>query len=46
MIQKIREYYDTFLKDTLEPYDNWPEERWIDVSENGWICYVADRIEL
>ena len=45
-LENFREYYDTFLEDTLGPYDNWPEERWIDVSENGWICYVADRIEL
>lgn len=35
-LENFREYYDTFLEDTLGTYDNWPEERWIDVSEKEW----------
>lgn len=42
-LENFRKYYDTFLEDTLGTYDNWPEERWIDVSEKEWQDFMIAR---
>nr|WP_303244044.1 endo alpha-1,4 polygalactosaminidase [uncultured Cellulosilyticum sp.] len=35
-IENFRDYYDDFVSLTLSDYENWPEERWIDVSNPKW----------
>lgn len=35
-IENFRDYYGDFVNITLSDYDNWPEERWIDVSNKKW----------
>lgn len=41
-IETFRPYYEDFKKLTLGPYENWPEEYWIDVSAQTWQHYVTD----
>ena len=40
-IEDFRPYYDEFKSYTLAPYENWPEEHWIDVSVPQWQDYVV-----
>ena len=35
-LEKYRSYYEEFKDLTFMDYDNWPDERWIDVSSNVW----------
>lgn len=35
-IEDFRDYYKDFVNITLSDYENWPEERWIDVSNKKW----------
>ncbi|MGL5258022.1 MAG: endo alpha-1,4 polygalactosaminidase [Proteocatella sp.] len=35
-IETFREYYDDFKDITIGDYENWDEEKWIDVSNEKW----------
>lgn len=35
-LEKYRSYYEEYKDLTFLDYDNWPDERWIDVSDDGW----------
>lgn len=35
-IETFREYYDDFKDITIGDYENWDEEKWIDVSDEKW----------
>ena len=35
-LENYRDYYDDFESYTFKDYDNWPEERWIDVTNQDW----------
>jgi len=35
-IETFRDYYIYFEKYTLDDYENWPDEKWIDVSKHEW----------
>lgn len=35
-LENYRDYYDEFKTLTFMDYENWPMERWIDVSDVGW----------
>ena len=35
-LETYRDYYDDFKDDTFKDYDNWPNERWIDVTNSSW----------
>ena len=35
-LEKFRSYYDAYRKWTLGSYENWEEERWMNVSESAW----------
>ena len=39
-LEDFREGYEEFLPYTFMDYDNWPEERWIDVSETAWQDHI------
>ena len=35
-LENYREYYDEYESFTFKDYDNWPDERWIDVRNSSW----------
>lgn len=43
-IENFRSYYAEYEDYTLGEYENWPEEKWIDVSNPKWQEYVASRV--
>jgi len=40
-IETFREGYDSVKDCILSPYDNWPDEYWVDVSRQEWQTFVA-----
>lgn len=40
-IETFREGYDSMEGLILAPYDNWPDEYWVDVSRREWQKFVA-----
>lgn len=44
-IENFRSYYDEYVDITLGDYENWPEERWVDVSQEKWQEFMASRID-
>ena len=43
-LENFRSYYERFANLTLAPYENWPEERWVDVSSPLWQDFVVDEL--
>ena len=41
-IETFREGYDFLKSCVLSPYDNWPDEYWVDVSRQEWQTFVAN----
>ena len=41
-LENYRTYYDDFQGIVLGSYDNWPDEYWIDVSDERWQTFVVD----
>jgi hypothetical protein len=41
-VETFREGYDSLKSLVLSPYDNWPDEYWVDVSKPEWRTFVAD----
>lgn len=35
-LEKSSEFYEAYKHLTLKPYDNWPDEYWIDVRNKAW----------
>ena len=35
-LETYRDYYDEYESITFKDYENWPEERWIDVTNQSW----------
>lgn len=44
-IESFRSYDTDFKKYTLGDYENWPEEKWIDVSVPEWQACTASRVD-
>lgn len=44
-IESFRSYDTDFEKYTLGAYENWPEEKWIDVSSPEWQACTASRVD-
>ncbi len=40
-IETFREGYDSLKEWILSPYDNWPDEYWVDVSRQEWQTFVS-----
>lgn len=40
-IETFREGYDSLKQFALSPYDNWPDECWMDVSRPEWQSFIA-----
>lgn len=43
-IEKYRPYYKRFKKYSLGNYDNWPDEKWVDVSKKSWQDFVVNEL--
>lgn len=43
-LEDFRPYYNEFVDITLCNYENWPGERWIDVSNSEWQDYVVNNL--
>lgn len=39
-IENFREYYTTYEKLTIGRYENWDEEKWVDVSDPVWQKFI------
>lgn len=43
-IEEYRPYYVRFEYLTLDVYEDWPDERWIDVSSPEWQSFIIDEL--
>lgn len=43
-LENYRDYYNTFKSATFMDYDNWPDERWIDVTNTNWQNYIINTL--
>lgn len=43
-LETYRDYYSDYSHLALAPYENWPEEYWVDVSDAGWRSLLADSL--
>ena len=43
-IEKFRPYYSKFKHLTLGHYENWDEERWINVADNSWQNFISNKL--
>ena len=43
-IEKYRPYYNEYKDITLGTYEDWPDERWVDVSKNKWQNFVVNNL--
>lgn len=39
-VEAYRGCWQTFSEKTLGPYENWPDERWMDVSDPAWAVFL------
>lgn len=45
-VEEFREYYEQFLPYTLGTYENWEDERWVDVSSEKWQEHISLTAEM
>lgn len=43
-LETYRDYYEDYESLTFKDYDNWPDERWIDVSNTDWQNFVVNTL--
>ena len=43
-LEEYRDYYDDFVEYTFLDYEDWPDERWIDVSNKSWQAYLINTV--
>ena len=43
-LETYRDYYEEYESLTFKDYDNWPDERWIDVSNESWQNFVVNTL--
>ncbi len=43
-LEIYRDYFERFKALTLAPYENWPDEYWVDVSDPAWEAFVVDEL--
>ncbi len=43
-LEEYRSYYDRFEHLSLGVYEDWPDERWIDVSASEWQSFIIDEL--
>ncbi len=42
-VENFRNYYKEYENLTLSQYENWEEERWVDVSSERWQAFIVDK---
>lgn len=42
-IENFRPYYKKFKSITLGNYEDWPEEKWIDISKKSWQKFITQK---
>ena len=45
-IEDFRDYYNDYLDITLGDYENWEEERWVDVSNINWQSFILNELSV
>lgn len=43
-VETYRSYYKQFESITFADYENWPDEKWVDVSQSTWQDFVVNTI--
>lgn len=43
-VEEYREYYGRFERLTLGVYEDWPDERWVDVSDAEWQTFLIQEL--
>lgn len=43
-VENFRSYYSQFEDITLGVYDDWPDERWVDVSQSRWQDFLVNTL--
>lgn len=43
-IEKFRPYYSKFKHLALGHYENWDEERWINIADNSWQNFISNKL--
>ncbi len=43
-VENFRAYYEDYSDLTLGPYENWPEERFVDVSDKCWQDFIVNEL--
>ena len=43
-IEKYRPYYGRFKKVTLDVYEDWPDERWVNVASSEWQNFIINEL--
>lgn len=43
-LENFRDYYEEYEKYTIGAYENWEEERWVDVSSVQWQEFICDTV--
>lgn len=41
-VEEFRSYYDDFLPYTIGDYENWEDEKWVDVSSELWQEHISE----
>lgn len=41
-IENYRPYYEDYKEFTLDVYEDWPDEQWMDVSQEGWQQFIIE----
>lgn len=43
-LERYRPYYNRFKKYTLGRYENWDDERWMNVAKKSWQDFIVDKL--
>lgn len=43
-LENYRDYYDDYESNTFKDYENWSDERWIDVSNVSWQNFIINNL--
>ncbi|WP_035768077.1 endo alpha-1,4 polygalactosaminidase [Butyrivibrio sp. NC2002] len=43
-IENYRDYYNRFSDIMLDTYENWPDEKWVDVSSSKWQEFIVNEL--
>ncbi|MCR4584771.1 MAG: endo alpha-1,4 polygalactosaminidase [Lachnospiraceae bacterium] len=44
-VEAFRDYYKDFENITLGAYENWEDEKWVDVSDERWQLFISDKAD-